>query len=62
MATRYRIVGRLKGKKYTSKSYPTEAAALKAGYKKVYMKDGNTKRKNGLRSWTIEKVTSKRKG
>ena len=60
MATRYRIVGRLKGKKYTSKSYPTEAAALKAGYKKVYKKDGNTKRKGGLQSWHIVAVKSKK--
>ena len=55
---RYRIIGRLKGKKYISKSFPTEAAALKAGYKKVYKKDGNTKRKASamLQSWYIETV------
>ena len=54
----YKIVGRLKGKKYISRSFLTEAAALKAGYKKVYKKDGNTKRKASasLQDWHVEKV------
>lgn len=49
----YRIVGILRGRPYRSGIFKTEANALKAGYKKVYRKDGNTKRKHGLTSWHI---------
>ncbi len=53
----YRIIGRFKGRKFRSKSYPTEDVALRAGYKMVYKKDGTTKRKASaaLTSWYLEK-------
>jgi len=53
----FRIVGKIKNKKYVSrKQYRTQDAALKAAYDKVYMKDGNTRRKNQLHDFQIERV------
>jgi hypothetical protein len=48
------IVGVLGGKKYRSKGFKSENEAIVAGYKKVYKKDGNTKRKSGLENWHVE--------
>ncbi len=48
------IVGRRKGKRYRSRPHRTEAAALKAAYGMVYMKNGFTKRKNQLSDFSIE--------
>jgi len=57
VAKRYRIVGMIKNKRYRSrKTYSTEPAALKAAYEKVYMKDGNRKRKNQLHDFYVEAV------
>jgi hypothetical protein len=53
----FRIVGKIKNKKYVStKHYRTQKSALKAAYDKVYMKNGNTRRKNQLHDFYIEKV------
>lgn len=53
----FRIVGKIKNKKYVSKKkYRTQEAAIKDGYSKVFMKDGNTRRKNQLHDWYVEKV------
>ena len=52
----YVIKGKRKGKKYVSrKSFRTQKAALKYGYKLTYTKSGNKKRKNQLTSWRVTK-------
>ena len=53
---KYRVVGTLKGKKYRSRFYPTEKAAILAGYGMVYTPGGNRKRKTQLYSWHVEKA------
>jgi hypothetical protein len=53
----YKIVGKIKNRKYVSRRhFRTDTAALKAAYALVYMKDGNTRRKNQLHDFQIEKV------
>ena len=53
----FRIVGRVKNKKYVSrKQFRTQEAAIKAAYDKVYKKDGNNRRKNQLHDFYIEQV------
>jgi len=57
MVARYRVVGKIKNKLYRSrKTYPTQEAAIEAAYDKVYMKDGNRRRKNQLHDFYIETV------
>lgn len=52
----YIILGRKKGKKYTSrKTFTTEKAARKYAYELVYNPSGDTKRKHGLTNWRIKK-------
>ena len=51
----YRVIGIIKRKKYVSRPFETQETALKAAYDKVYMKDGNTRRKNQLHDFHIAK-------
>lgn len=55
---RYRVVGQRGGKPYKSKLFPTEAAAVRHGYKLTYRADGNTKRtgKAKLTSWFVREA------
>ena len=52
----YKIVGYIKNKRYNSRKFSTQLAASRAAYAKVYQKDGNTKKKNGLYNYEIIKV------
>lgn len=49
----YKVTGFIGNKKYISKGFRTQKAALKHGYSKVYRTDGNTKRKSPLADWEV---------
>lgn len=49
-----KIYGMIGEKKYKSRSFSDDAIARQFAYKKVFKKDGNTRRKNPLHSFYIE--------